>query len=175
MSDVQRDPTGTGGPPGDPTGAGGPPGQAPAVPPSELRAASGPSGPRAGFWSRVGAQILDALVIAVPAIILFLILDAGLAYILTIVIGIAYFVYFEGGPTGQTLGKKMLNIRVIDANRGGPIGYGRALLRYVVEAIFSGILLLGYLWMLWDREKQTWHDKAASSVVVPVDAYPVQG
>jgi uncharacterized RDD family membrane protein YckC len=27
---------------------------------------------------------------------------------------------------------------------------------------------IGYLWMLWDREKQTWHDKVARSVVVPV-------
>lgn len=164
MSDVQNDPPGTAGPPG----------QAPAVPPSEMHASSGPSGPRAGFWVRVGAQILDGLVLAVPAIILFLVLDVGIAYVLTLVLGIAYFVYFEGGPTGQTLGKKMLNIRVIDAKVGGPIGYGRGLLRYVVEAIFSGILFLGYLWMLWDREKQCWQDKAANSVVVPVDAYPLR-
>jgi uncharacterized RDD family membrane protein YckC len=27
-------------------------------------------------------------------------------------------------------------------------------------------LLLGYLWMLWDPNKQTWHDKVAQSVVV---------
>ena len=166
MSDVQRDPTSTGAPPG----------QAPAVPAGEMQAASGPSGPRAGFWQRAGAWILDILILAVPSIILvilFVVLDFGIAYVLSIVIGIAYFVYFEGGPTGQTLGKKALNIRVIDLRAGGPIGYGRALLRYVVEAIFSGILLLGYLWMLWDREKQTWHDKAANSVVVPVEAYPI--
>jgi uncharacterized RDD family membrane protein YckC len=29
------------------------------------------------------------------------------------------------------------------------------------------VFLLGYSWMLWDSEKQTWHDKAANSVVVP--------
>jgi uncharacterized RDD family membrane protein YckC len=29
------------------------------------------------------------------------------------------------------------------------------------------VFLLGYLWMLWDSEKQTWHDKAANAVVVP--------
>jgi hypothetical protein len=32
---------------------------------------------------------------------------------------------------------------------------------------------LGYLWMIWDREKQTRHDKLATSVVVPTSAYPV--
>jgi uncharacterized RDD family membrane protein YckC len=156
-------------------GGGPPPQQAPPVPEAELRGASGPSGPRAGFWQRVGATLVDFLVLAVPTVLLFIVLDTAVAQILSILIGLAYFVYFEGGPTGQTLGKRALGIRVIDIKNGGPIGYGRAVLRYLVEAILSGnILLLGYLWMLWDREKQTWHDKVASSVVVPVDAYPVQ-
>jgi uncharacterized RDD family membrane protein YckC len=163
MSDVQRDPTSTGGPPG----------QEPAVPPAQPQAASGPSGPRAGFWVRVGATIIDLLIIGVPAAIVLVALDSVALYLIVLALGIAYFVYFEGGPTGQTLGKKALDIRVIDARAGGPIGYGRALIRYLVEAIFSGILFLGYLWMLWDREKQTWHDKAATSVVVPVGAYPI--
>ncbi len=165
MSDVQRESTVQGGPP---------PGQAPAVPDSELRTASGPSGPRAGFWARLGAQILDSLIVAVPAVLFFVLFSQGLAYVLTIVVSFGYTIYFEGGPTGQTLGKRALGIRVIDFATGGPLGYGRALLRAVVE-IFSGwVLYLGYLWMLWDREKQTWHDHAANSVVVPVDAYPVQ-
>jgi uncharacterized RDD family membrane protein YckC len=164
MSDAPREPAGESGPP---------PGQAPAVPPSELQAASGASGPRASFGRRLGAQILDALILGVPTTIFFLFLEDGLASLLAVLIDFAYYVYFEGGATGQTIGKRVLGIRVIDFNSGGPIGYGRALLRAVVE-IFSGwILLLGYLWMLWDREKQTWHDKAATSVVVPVDAYPV--
>jgi uncharacterized RDD family membrane protein YckC len=164
MSDVQRDPTATGGPPG----------QAPAVPAREIQAASGPSGPRAGFWQRVGAQILDVLILAVPSIILVLLLDQVVGQILSTVLSLAYFAYFEGGPTGQTIGKRVLGIRVIDIRAGGPIGYGRAVVRWLVESIFSWIFLLGYLWMLWDREKQTWQDKAASSVVVPVDAYPIQ-
>jgi uncharacterized RDD family membrane protein YckC len=164
MSDVQRDPTSTGAPPG----------QAPAVPAAEMQAASGPSGPRAGFWQRAGAWILDILILAVPSIILVLLLDQTVGQILSTLLGLAYFVYFEGGPTGQTLGKKALNIRVFDLRVGGPIGYGRALLRYLVKSFFSWILLLGYLWMLWDREKQTWHDKLVNCVVVPTDAYPVQ-
>jgi uncharacterized RDD family membrane protein YckC len=34
----------------------------------------------------------------------------------------------------------------------------------IVSAV---VFLLGYLWMIWDSEKQTWHDKVAGSVVVP--------
>ena len=56
---------------------------------------------------------------------------------------------------------------------GSTIGYGGAFIR-VIGKIVSGIAcLLGYLWMLWDPEKQTWHDKFADSVVVPVSSYPV--
>jgi uncharacterized RDD family membrane protein YckC len=140
----------------------------------DVARASGPSGPRSGFWRRVGAALIDALILAVPSILLVVVLDQTAGQILSTLLGWAYFTYFEGGPTGMTPGKRALGIRVIDFNTGGSIGYGRALLRAIVE-IFSGlVLLIGYLWMIWDREKQTWHDKAANSVVVPVEAYPVQ-
>ena len=43
----------------------------------------------------------------------------------------------------------------------------------VVLIILGVVFLLGYLWMLWDRERQTWHDKFANAVVVPIAAYPV--
>jgi len=169
MSDVQGEPTGTGGPPPPP-----PPPPAPAVPASEIQAASGPSGPRAGFWQRFGAFIIDILILAVPSIVLVLLTGQTVGQILGTLFGVVYFAYFEGGPTGQTIGKRALGIRVLDLRAGGSIGYGRAVVRYLVKSILSWILLLGYLWMLWDREKQTWHDKAATSVVVPVDAYPVR-
>ena len=146
---------------------------APQTPPGSYT--SGPSGPRSGFWQRVGAWILDALILLIPSIILLVILKNGALYqLLSTLISLAYFTYFEGGPTGQTLGKKALGIRVIDANAGGPIGYGRALIRYFGRWISSIPLLLGYFWMLWDKERQCWHDKFATDYVVPVDAYPVR-
>jgi uncharacterized RDD family membrane protein YckC len=93
--------------------------------------------------------------------------------LVSVALALAYFTYFEGSSSGQTLGKQALGIRVLDFKAGGPIGYGRALLRTIARYLSAIVLLLGYLWMLWDREKQTWHDKIASTVVVPVDAYPV--
>lgn len=156
---------------------GAPPGPEPgyqAKQPVAYSSGSGPSGPRAGFWIRFAGLLLDGLILAVPSIVLFLILDVGIAYVLTFVVVLAYFIALEGGPTGQTLGMKAVSIRVVDFDGGGPIGYGRATVRALVQYFLSGILYLGYLWMLWDREKQTWHDKASRSVVVPVSAYPVQ-
>ena len=54
------------------------------------------------------------------------------------------------------------------------LGYGRAFLRLIGRYISGFVCYLGYLWMLWDKEKQCWHDKMANDVVVPVSAYPVE-
>lgn len=71
------------------------------------------------------------------------------------------------GRSGQTLGKKAVGVRVVDASNGTVIGTGRALGRYLFAMFISGnICALGYLWAIWDGRKQTWHDKVVSSVVV---------
>ena len=143
---------------------------APQAPPGSY--SSGPSGPRAGFWQRVGAAVLDTLILIVPSVILLLILKQGALYqTLSTVVSLAYFTYFEGGATGQTLGKKAIGIRVYDFREGGSIGYGRGLLRQFGKWLSAIPLGLGYFWMLWDKEKQCWQDKIAGSVVVPADAY----
>ena len=132
----------------------------------------GGSGPRAGFWRRFGAAVLDGVMVGVVIEILLALLK-GPGYALGLLLSIAYFVYFEGGPSGQTLGKRALGIRVIDFDTGGPIGYGRAAIRWVGRIVSAVVIYIGYLWMLWDREKQCWHDKFAGDVVVPEADYPV--
>jgi len=132
----------------------------------------GPSGPRAGFWRRFAASFLDGLIISVCSI-LFVGIDEGLFYVVSVLGQIGYYTILEGGPRGQTVGKMALKIRVIDLAHSGPIGYERAFIRLIGRFLSTIALLLGYFWMLWDREKQTWHDKLAGAVVVPVSAYPV--
>jgi uncharacterized RDD family membrane protein YckC len=130
------------------------------------------SGPRAGFWQRVGAWIIDALLLDAVGFAL----RAGLktaGAVIGLIVGIGYFVYLEGGQTGATLGKRAIGIRVIDFDTGTPIGYARAFIRYIGRFVSAIVILLGYFWMLWDNEKQCWHDKFASDVVVPTSSYPV--
>ena len=143
--------------------------------PPAARSGDGPSGPRAGFWRRFAAYFIDAVILGIVQGILTAIFsdNVGIAYVLSTAINWGYFTYFEGGARGQTVGKMALSIRVLDLKTGGSIGYGRAFIRQLVRIVSGLVIALGYLWMIWDREKQTWHDKAAGSVVVPVDAYPV--
>jgi uncharacterized RDD family membrane protein YckC len=120
---------------------------------------------RAGFWRRFAAAFIDGILLGIVSFILQSILG-NTGSVLTLLIGIVYYTYFHGS-TGQTPGDAALSIRVVDKDGGGSIGYGRAFVRWLVSIISGLVFLLGYLWMLWDSEKQTWHDKAANDVVVP--------
>jgi uncharacterized RDD family membrane protein YckC len=129
------------------------------------------SGPRAGFWRRFGAWFVDGVVVWIAFAVLVRFLRFG-GLGLWVVGVAAYFTYFEGAARGQTPGKSALDIRVIGFADGRAIGHKRAFVRWIGLIISFIPLLLGYFWMLWDREKQCWQDKLAGSVVVPVSAYP---
>ena len=133
------------------------------------------SGRRASFGRRLVAALLDGLILGIAYGILFAIVGRTLGDVVGIILGLGYYTYFEGSPSGQTPGKRALGIRVYDFSGGSTngIGYGRAVIRYIGRIISTIPCFLGYLWMLWDKEKQTWHDKIASTVVVPVSQYPV--
>jgi uncharacterized RDD family membrane protein YckC len=141
----------------------------PLTPPTS---ATGPSGPRASFWQRLGAYLIDVILLAIVLGILTAALKTT-GYLIGIAIELAYFTYFEGSPSGQTIGKRVLGLRVIDYATGGPLGYGKGFLRTIGRIVSGVICALGYLWSIWDKEKQTWHDKIAGTVVVPVSDYPV--
>jgi uncharacterized RDD family membrane protein YckC len=129
------------------------------------------SGARAGFWRRFAGALIDGIVVGIAGGIIRGIANTGTGAGsgLGLVVSAVYFTAFIGAERGQTLGQMALGIRVVGLDNGGSIGYGRALLRWVVSLISAAVILLGYLWMLWDKENQCWHDKAANDVVVPVE------
>ena len=133
------------------------------------------AGQRASFGRRLVAYIVDSIVLGVVYGILFAVFGRTAAYGIGILIGLVYYAYFEGSASGQTPGKRLLGIRVYDfaGGSGDGIGIGRGVIRYLGKILSSIPCALGVLWMLWDKEKQTWHDKIASTVVVTVDQYPV--
>jgi uncharacterized RDD family membrane protein YckC len=83
--------------------------------------------------------------------------------------GFALYVYFYTrlmGRDGATWGQRALSIRTVDATTGQPIGQGRAVGRFFAMYLSNLVCYLGWLWALWDRQRQTWHDKLVSSIVV---------
>jgi uncharacterized RDD family membrane protein YckC len=94
------------------------------------------------------------------------------ANIILFVLDFAYFTIFHGMPNGQTPGKMVMKIAVRTDEGRGPLGYGKAALRTIVEIVLVWLCvipgLVDVLFPLWDPKKQTLHDKAANTVVVRV-------
>ncbi|HEX8768619.1 MAG TPA: RDD family protein [Jatrophihabitans sp.] len=117
--------------------------------------------------ARFAAFLIDAVILLVVGLILRILFGQDLSSLLQLIIGFAYFGYLIGVQQ-QTLGMRVLNIRVVDANTGGAIGIGRGLLRYLVQGLTGLLCLVGYFSPFFDGTKryQGWHDKAASDFVV---------
>jgi uncharacterized RDD family membrane protein YckC len=147
--------------------------------------------PLASWGSRVGATLLDMLILTVPiAVVIVLIVvvafssDLG-AIALGIFLGLAYlvaaFLYApvlmsrSGGGNGQTWGKQIVGIRAV-RDAGAPFDFGNAFLReFVIKGLLFGTVggwflgiptLLDYLWPLWDDENRCLHDMVAKTHVV---------
>lgn len=66
---------------------------------------------------------------------------------------------------GQTIGKMITGIRVVKSD-GGRVSFGRAFLRFVGYVPSGVLMLVGFLWIIWDPERQGWHDMLADTVVI---------
>ncbi|OKI09929.1 hypothetical protein A6A06_04710 [Streptomyces sp. CB02923] len=76
------------------------------------------------------------------------------------------FLVAKEGSTGQTPGKKALNIRVVREATGQQLGFGLAFGRKLCHVVDGPLCGLGYWWPLWDEKSQTFADKITSTVVV---------
>jgi predicted Zn finger-like uncharacterized protein len=139
--------------------------------------------PKAGFWIRLVAALVDsALVLAAQLILGFALglatamVRGGLSQQGELLVGVVtwfpgmilsmvYYVFFTG-YCGQTPGKMAVRAKVIRTD-GHDIGYGRAFLREVPGKFLSGLILgIGYLMIAFDSQKQGLHDKIADTYVI---------
>ena len=126
----------------------------------------------AGFMARAASSVIDGILLAlIGAILLSILAQMGerfgsqLLEFVGFALPIAYYWYFWTRRGGQTPGKFALSIRVIKAD-GSEIADVDALIRaigYHVSALFFG---LGFVWAIFDKNNQTWHDKLARTYVV---------
>ena len=82
----------------------------------------------------------------------------------------AYFTWFWTRG-GQTLPMKTWHIRLVRGD-GAPVNLGRAIHRYLLAALGTAALGAGFLWALFDRDRQFLHDRLAGTALVDVSASP---
>jgi uncharacterized RDD family membrane protein YckC len=135
--------------------------------------------PLANWIQRVGAYLIDGLIQVIPVFILVLPYNlsatdgdpsaglgvlAALGWLLSLGIQV-YNRWILQGQTGQSWGKKALNLRLVRMSDGQPVGPLMAFVRDICH-LLDGICLIGYLWPLWDARRQTFADKIVSTVVL---------
>lgn len=150
---------------------------------------------KVGFWKRAAAIIIDLLLLdLVTKLSLypleknidfesfltgdFLVgfdsqqLKGFLVYLLiyslaSLILSLCYFTYFHGS-TGQTPGKMLLRIKIVKVS-GEPLDFYTALIRWNGYFISASVMALGFLWVIFDKNKQGWHDKLAGTYVVKAE------
>ena len=114
---------------------------------------------RANFWERIAAAFLDVIIVGTLSAFV-----GGLP--LGILVALAYFAGMWAW-NGTTIGGTVLNLKVVRLD-GKPLTFVVAVVRGLVSVLSVIVFFLGFFWMIWDVEKQTWHDKIAGTVVVRV-------
>ena len=132
----------------------------------------------AGFWIRVGAALIDSvLVIAITLPLLLWIYGPGyfgqetvfiagpadflITWVAPAVAVIVFWLYRQATP-----GKMALSLRVVDATTGNTLSTGQAIGRYLGYYVSTIPLFIGLIWVAFDSRKQGWHDKLAGTVVI---------
>lgn len=68
---------------------------------------------------------------------------------------------------GQTLGMRSWRIKLISLT-GQPVSLNQCLLRFMVALMSWGFLGLGWIWMLFDKQKRTWHDRVSETQLIHI-------
>ena len=152
---------------------------------------------QAGFWKRVAAYILDAVVVTIAAQIVQAVLlvgflgmnmgsltanpesmfssGSGIAFVLAIYLfplvlfGI-YYAAFHASARQATLGKMAVGIKVVRSD-GRRISMARAVARFFAFILSGLILYIGYLMAAFTGRKQALHDLMCDTLVVDKWAY----
>lgn len=134
----------------------------------------------AGFWLRMWASLIDSILILVvitPLGIAYYGLDtywqsaeAGttlgvvdflLSWIFPLIATMLFWQYRQATP-----GKILLSLKILDEATGKPMSLRQSVIRYVGYFLSAFFLMLGFIWIAFDKKKQGWHDKLAKTVVV---------
>jgi uncharacterized RDD family membrane protein YckC len=155
-----------GSPPPPPSG-----GQPPMMPPPGGGYAMAPAGNLASPGLRIVGGLIDVVILGVIGGILYLIFQKnyGPVGFISLIIDVIYFGYFWSSR-GQSIGMMPFGFKVRDVATGQFPTMGKAALRgfiWTLEVNFTFCIIgaIGWLWMLWDPQKQAIHDKVAGTIV----------
>ena len=131
----------------------------------------------AGFWVRTGAIFIDAILIGIVTLPILIGIygieylgsdkfiegsfDFLFSWVLPAIGTILFWMYKCATP-----GKMAVRLKIVDAKTGNTPTVGQLIGRYFAYLISTLPICLGFLWIVWDKKKQGWHDKLSGTVVI---------
>lgn len=124
--------------------------------------------PRAGFWLRVGAALLDVILIGIASglsegVFRFINFHPGGAF----PFWLAVYCAVMWATKGTTIGGIICGLKVVRLD-DRPVDWGVAIVRALSAFLSLAVAGLGFIWVAFDDEKQSWHDKIAGTTIVKV-------
>jgi uncharacterized RDD family membrane protein YckC len=120
--------------------------------------------PRAGFWIRMGALLLDIFLVGVLIGVLHHSHDLELVVL-------AAYGAIMWKLRGATVGSIVFDLQVVRLD-GREIDWETAIVRALSCFLSLAVAGLGFIWIAFDHNNQAWHDKIAGTVVVRVAKSP---
>lgn len=130
-----------------------------------------------GFWARVGASLIDAILVGVITLPILLAyygesywyndafikgpFDFLMSQVFPAVAIVIFWVAKQASP-----GKMAISAKIVDAKTGGIPTTTQYIFRYLAYFVSIIPLCLGLIWVAFDSRKQGWHDKLAGTIVV---------
>jgi uncharacterized RDD family membrane protein YckC len=114
--------------------------------------------PRAGFWIRMAALLLDVLLVG---FVMSLLHPFGNFHIIVLAIYGAVMWKLRG----TTVGGIVCDLHVVRLD-GRPLDWETAIVRALGCFLSLFVVFLGFIWIAFDYNHQAWHDKIAGTVVV---------
>ena len=132
----------------------------------------------AGFWIRAVASLIDGILFAIIIIPLLAMIYGDswtgggevairgpaeflIQYVFPFIAVVLFWYYRSATP-----GKMALNLAIVNADDGGKLSIGQCIGRYFAYIPAMLILMIGIIWVAFDKRKQGWHDKLAGTLVI---------
>ena len=125
------------------------------------------------------AFLIDDLIVSLLVFVIFydsiassknveeVILLVNSAFLYIISIKILYHTFFIW-QYGATMGKMLFKMQVVDEKTFFKPDFSHSFLRAVIRIVSESLFYLGFLWGVFTKTRQTWHDKLAKTLVIDV-------
>jgi len=141
----------------------------------------------AGFWSRTLATLIDSFIIMIISLPFTMILFYGkfitiqdseilfssifgqtiyyfINYIFPVIFTMYFWIKYSSSP-----GKKFLRMKIVDKDSLNDLTPKQSIIRYFAYVVSIIPLMIGFIWIAFDKKKQGFHDKLSNTIVICVD------